>query len=109
MAKAKKRSKRKKSASKKVSIVSYNSMLHPLHLGIALGLTWGVAIFAMTAMGIETGANTFVGLIFKQYVSMPTAMAGGIYSLVYGFIDGFFGGLIIGSLYNKLNKHCRAF
>ena len=78
-----------------------------MHLGMALGITWGVAIFAMSAMGINTGANTFVGLIFKQYVSMPTAMAGGIFALLYGFIDGFFGGLIIGSLYNFLNKNCK--
>ncbi len=81
--------------------------LHPLHLGLTLGIVWGVALFAMSSMGIATGANTFVGLIFKQYISMPTAMAGGIFSLVYGFIDGFFGGLIIGSLYNFINKNCK--
>lgn len=88
------------------SIMSCGSTLHPIHLGLALGLTWGIAIFAMSAMGINTGANTFIGLIFNQYVSVPTAMAGGLYALIYGFIDGFFGGIIIGSLYNKLNRNC---
>ena len=113
----KKRSARKSVVSKK-SQASYDSCLcsmgmscagplHPIHLGMALGITWGVAIFAMSAMGIQTGASTFVGLIFKQYISMPTAIAGGIFALIYGFIDGFFGGLIIGSLYNFLNKNCK--
>ena len=84
----------------------YTSLLHPMHLGLTLGLLWGSALFAMTAMGLETGASTFIGLIFKGYIGMPTAMAGGVFSLAYGFMDGFFGGLIIGSLYNLFNRKC---
>ena len=69
----------------------------------ASALLWGLGLFALTWWIIlfdgATGEATFLGRIYRGYAISPV---GSMIGLVYGFVDGLFGGAIFAWLYNRI-------
>lgn len=80
--------------------------LKPVALGVALGLVWGGSLFITTWVSCYTGygklfLQVLAGSIYPGYSITPF---GSFLGLVYGFIDGLVGGILIGWIYNKIAK-----
>lgn len=78
--------------------------LHVPAFGIACGLIWGLGVFVLTwwMMIFATAGPaepTFIGRIYLGYT---VSGAGSVIGLVWGLLDGFFGGLVFAWLYNLL-------
>jgi len=76
--------------------------LHPLSLGISVGLIWGVGLLIATYASANMGyLAEFFALLTGMYPGYTVSQSGMIAGLVFGFIDGFVGGYVFGWLYNK--------
>jgi len=75
--------------------------LHPLSLGLALGILWSasVIIIAILTMVFGYGAP-FVTLMGSLYIGYDATILGTIIGAVWSFVDGFIGGFILAWLYN---------
>ncbi len=70
-------------------------------LAMAFGLTWGVFIFLLTLTAMCWGwGSAFVALLSDVYIGVVTTWFGAVMALVWGFVDGFIGGLVFALLYN---------
>jgi hypothetical protein len=78
--------------------------LKPSALGIAIGVVWGVSLFATTWISYYTGyAKAFLeALAVSIYPGYSISPAGSFLGLVYGFFDGLVSGAVIAWLYNRL-------
>lgn len=75
--------------------------------GLALGIVWGLSLFILTLIAINTGysyADIFLGVIDSIYPWYSWSVAGAFVGLGLGFIDGFLGGAIIAWIYNRFVK-----
>jgi hypothetical protein len=79
--------------------------LKPVALGVALGLFWGIILFASTWLCIYTGyARLFlVNVVASLYPGYTINPAGSFVGLAYGFADGFASAAVLGWLYNKFS------
>lgn len=70
-------------------------------LALALGIMWGLGLFAITWWIIlfegATGEVTLIGKIYRGYCISPI---GSIIGFAWGFVDGVIGGAILGWVYN---------
>jgi hypothetical protein len=70
---------------------------------IATGLVWGINWFGLTWWMILldgiTKEVTIIGRIYRGWTLSP---AGSLVALFWGFIDGFFLGLLVAFIYNKI-------
>ncbi len=73
--------------------------IHPIALGIALGVMEALAIFAATVILFWQGEHgpAFLSKLFPFY---SISWKGAFIGLVEGFIDGFIGGVILAWIYN---------
>lgn len=75
---------------------------------LAVGLLWGIGLFCLTWWIIyfdgPTGDRTTIGRVYRGYNISPI---GSLFGLVWGFFDGFCGGVIFAWLYNKILLHCK--
>ena len=81
-------------------------MLKPVTLGLAFGILWGACLAICIILTKLTG---YPGLAFYEpikaiYFGVDFTWFGALAGGVCGFIDGFFGGLIFGWLYNLLER-----
>ena len=76
---------------------------------LAAGITWGINWFALTWFMMlfdgMTGEITIIGRIYRGFSLSPI---GSLYALVWGFLDGFFIGLLVAWIYNKLIPRLRS-
>ena len=75
--------------------------------GLACGLVWGLGLFLLTwwilAFEGNSAGPTFIGRIYRGYTITPV---GSMVGLVWGFLDGWIGGLIFAWVYNLLVDWC---
>lgn len=78
--------------------------LNPVALGIGLGAVWGVMLCITTWLSYYTGyARLFLEVLGESiYPFYAITPAGGFLGLLYGFIDGFVSGALIGWVYNRV-------
>jgi len=74
-------------------------------LGLALGLTWGGAMFILGVVDIYTVWGDGIGAVMATaYYGYSPTLIGSIIGGLWGFIDAGVGGLVIAWLYNKFSK-----
>lgn len=82
-------------------------MIHPVKLGLAGGILWGLSMFVCTILAIYTGyAVQFLDLMSSIYPGYTISWWGSLAGLIYGFLDVFIGLFLLGWLYNLLNRSC---
>jgi hypothetical protein len=76
---------------------------------LAAGITWGINWFGLTWwMILFDGMTREVTIIGRIYRGFSLSPIGSLYALVWGFLDGFFIGLLVAWIYNKLIPHLRS-
>ena len=77
---------------------------------LTCGLLWGMGMFLLTWWVIffdgMTGEATFLARVYRGYSISGT---GSVIGLLWGFFDGFIGGLLFAWLYNSLANHFEGF
>ena len=78
--------------------------LRPIALGLSLGIVWGGALFITTWLSHFTGygrlfLEALAGSLYPGYSISPVGSFAG---LLYGFLDLFIMGTILGWVYNKI-------
>lgn len=78
-----------------------NHKLHPVRLGIALGLTWAIGMFllGLSAWLFNYGTN-LLGTLASIYRGFSPTLVGSFIGAGWGFVDLFITGLLIGWFYN---------
>lgn len=82
-------------------------------LGIVLGITFGLLIFAATNwLVIKGGSNvgSHLNLLSQFFIGYSVTFIGSLIGLFYGFVTGFVVGFLIAWIYNRiiiLKKHNR--
>ena len=73
---------------------------------IAGAILWGAGLFLLTWWLIFMGqANTeTVALISQVYIGYDVSVAGSFIGLLWGAVDGLFGGFLFAWLYNRLSQ-----
>lgn len=73
--------------------------------GMALGITWGAAMFGLGVIDIFTAWGDVFGAIMSTvYIGYTPTFLGSIIGGVWGFCDAGIGGLVVAWLYNRLAK-----
>ena len=80
-------------------------LLHPLAMGLAIGVLWSFSVVCLAVMAGQFG----MGIGIQQalsifYIGYGIDIVGILIGSVWGLIDGFIGGLLIGLLYNFFAK-----
>jgi len=79
--------------------------LKPLALGLALGIVWGLSIFAATIWALIRGCEGMhLNLLHFFYLGYSLSFVGSLIGLIWGFVDGFIAGIIVAFLYNLFAK-----
>ena len=74
-------------------------------LALSMGITWGLVVFLLTVWFLVMGYNgTLLSKLGSVYLGYSISWFGTMIGFAYGFVDGFFGGMLIGYLYNKFTK-----
>lgn len=75
--------------------------IHPVALGVALGIIEGLPIFLGTIILVLQGESgpAFLSKLFPFY---EISWLGAFIGLAEGLIDGFIGGVIMAWIYNKI-------
>ncbi len=78
-------------------------MLHPIKLGTAGGIIWGLCMFFTTIISSYTGyAKEFLTMMSDIYPGFTISGCGSVLGFIYGFLDSFIGLFLLAWLYNKL-------
>ncbi len=81
--------------------------LKPCALGFSLGLWWGIAMLLLAWCGWWFGWGlAFTKVIGSAYLGMAPTFLGGIFGLIWGFVDFFIFGVLIALVYNCCVKCC---
>ncbi len=77
---------------------------------LAAGIVWGINWFFLTWwMILFRGiTNEKIAFISDTYIGFTLNPAGSLVALVYGFADGFFIGLLVAWIYNKIAPRLRS-
>ena len=74
--------------------------IYPIRLGISFGLIWSICIFILSTFNDFDYSKVIFNIISKMY---PKCNLNNISScLLFGFLDGFIWGVLIGSFYKYL-------
>jgi hypothetical protein len=80
--------------------------LKPVQLGIATAIVWGVCVFffGILATYFNRGKSmqSVLGSIYPGY---RRSLSGTVIGTIWALIDGFFGGLAVGWIYNSFTGH----
>jgi hypothetical protein len=75
--------------------------------GIAVGIWWGLGLFALTWWMIlvhgSTGDRLLIGWVYPGYNVSPM---GSLIGLAWGLADGLVGGAVLAWLYNVVVRRC---
>ena len=79
--------------------------LDPKAFGLAFGILWGGSLVFMGLLAMVCSwAQPFVDFLSVMYVGYSVTVVGILIGAVWGFLDGFIGGVLLAWLYNKLLK-----
>ena len=77
------------------------SKLHPISLGLAMGLMWGGSLFFLTLACMWWGfGNLFIQIVATIYIGFEPTLLGAFIGFLYGFVDVFVLGFLIAVIYN---------
>jgi hypothetical protein len=76
--------------------------IHPLALGISLGLFLGLGVFLADAYSITTGSGESIGIIRWVVPGFDRNWPGAFTGLVVAFLEGLAAGTAFAWLYNKI-------
>lgn len=77
------------------------------NLGLAVGLVWGLSMFATVYFSIFFGMGIpFVEIFSTIYLGYDFTFVGSLLGLFWGFIDGFIGGALVAFFYNVFSCCC---
>ena len=78
--------------------------------GIAAGLVWGFNWFILTWWMILFNGitNERIAFISDVYIGFTLNPLGSLVALAYGLVDGFFIGLLVAWIYNKIAPRFRS-
>ena len=81
--------------------------LKPCALGFSLGLLWGAAMLLVSWFGWWFNwGEAFTNTMGSVYLGMAPTFVGGIFGLIWGFVDFFIFGALIALIYNCCVKCC---
>ncbi len=71
-------------------------------LGLAGGIAWGLVIFLLTYWFLIFGyEGVTLARLSNVYLGYSVTWYGAFVGLIWGFVDGFIGGVLLAWLYNK--------
>ena len=71
-------------------------------LGLAVGIAWALGVFLLgLAAGLLDWGVPVVAVMSSVYIGSSPSFVGSITGAVWGFFDGFIGGVVIAWLYNR--------
>lgn len=75
--------------------------LHPVRLGIALGITWAIGMFllGLCSWHFNFGVD-LLDIMASLYPGFAPSLMGSLMGALWGFVDFFITGLLIGFFYN---------
>lgn len=78
--------------------------LHPLALGVAVGVLWAVYIFIAGIIAIYAWGTTLVQTFASLYLGYGPSVLGAIIGAVWAFVDGFVAGVVVAWVYNLIAR-----
>ena len=73
--------------------------------GLACGILWGGGVFLMGLTAtVCSWARPFVDVLSVMYVGYSATVFGILIGTLWGFVDGFIGGIVLAWLYNCLRR-----
>jgi len=73
-------------------------------LGLAIGIVWGVGVFAATLLSLQIGKGETIGTLSVILIGYTVSVGGAFLGLLWGIIYGFVCGALIALLYNIFHK-----
>ena len=70
--------------------------------GIALGIVWAIMMLFAGWVSIWGWGTMFVNTMSSVYVGYIPSFGGGIVGAIWGFVDGFTGGVLLAFFYNLI-------
>ena len=106
MAKKRKKKVARKPAAKPMRVMAPRKpLINAKAAGLAVGILWAVCLFILTIFGIYKGyATGLLNAIATVYPGYAITWGGAFVGLIYGFLDGFIGTVILVWLYNYFVK-----
>jgi hypothetical protein len=78
------------------------SKLRVVPMATAFGLTWGLGMMILGWISGGGWGARIVEVLSSLYIGFASTFVGGILGGLWGFADGFLGGLVLTVLYNAL-------
>jgi len=78
--------------------------LNPVPLGVALGLVLGVGFLLMTLVISLEGGGGHMHLMSRVCPGFSVGIGGAFLGLVYWFVYGFVGGVLLAVVYNRVSR-----
>ncbi len=101
---AKKRKKRVVKKRKAAKATCKPCKLSPRALGLSLGIIWGLAVLIIGLAATFWGYGTqFVSMFEALYPGFKLGIQGCIIGGLWGLVDGFVFGVLLGWIYNRFN------
>ena len=72
-------------------------------LGIALGIVWAISMLVAGWISIWGWGTMFVNTMSSVYIGYTPSFGGGIVGAIWGFVDGFIGGILLAFFYNMVS------
>jgi hypothetical protein len=77
------------------------------NLGTALGVTWGLSLFALVGLSMSAGAGTqILRDLTHLYPGYHASFSGALIGLAWGFVHGFVTGMVMATVYNYCRCKC---
>jgi hypothetical protein len=85
-----------------MALNEHHATLGVISLGMALGVTWAIAVFLLGMMAWLFGWGIEVASALSSlYIGYGPSFVGAIAGAVWGFVDGLVFGIVIAWLYNR--------
>lgn len=78
--------------------------LSVMGLGLGMGIYWGLSMIISGWMAMFDWGNQFVSTMASIYIGFEPSFIGSIVGGIWGFGDGFIGGIIVAAFYNLFRK-----
>ncbi len=79
-----------------------------LGFGLALGVMWGVGMLLVGLFGWQVNYGVdFVNAMGSVYIGFGPTLKGSLLGALWGFVDGFIGGVVLAWLYNMFTCNSR--
>lgn len=86
---------------------TYRMRLHVFAFGMAIGVSWAISMLLIGLSGHFFQTNTnLIASMGEMYVGFNATIGGSFIGALWGFIDGFIGGVVVAFLYNMFSKCC---